>query len=98
MSRGFIAVALIILFLSCKENAEDLVHRGIVYADKGKYKEAIKIYSSVIKGNYKLQTPYYNRGICYAKVKDFPKALAGFNKVISLQKVGVVIITINPNS
>jgi tetratricopeptide (TPR) repeat protein len=86
-----------LVLVSCKETKDDMINRAVKLKKEGKCKEAIEINSKLITNNYKLQVPYYNRGLCYLEMKDYPKALADFNKIMSLQTVGNVIIIYNPD-
>ncbi len=91
----FALVAFIMLLSSCKQTNEQLIQEAIELSNKNQYQKAIKIYSTVIKNNKKLQLPYYNRGLCYRHIKDNFKAFNDFNKVLSMQTYGDFIITYN---
>jgi tetratricopeptide (TPR) repeat protein len=98
MVRIFCSFLILIFISSCNESAEQKMYRANSWQQKAKYDKAIKIYSSIIRKNSRLQAPYYNRGLCYSALKKFPYALADFNKVMSLQKVGNFILTWNADS
>src|SRR4051794_4847713 len=84
-----------LLLASCQQTNEDLLDKAFKLSKDKKYDEAIKVYGEIIKSNNKIQLAYYNRGHCYLYLKNYPKALADFNKVMSLQIVDDVIITYN---
>ena len=98
MKEVLITIIVLVFFNSCKESNEELIDRAISYKMQGKFAEAISIYTDIINKNSKLQVPYYNRGLCYVEVNDFSKALADFNKVMSLQEIGSFRFTYNEES
>ena len=59
--------------------------RGIAYADKCKFKKAIKAYNHAIKLNPTLAKAYTNRGNAYADKRKFKKAIKDYNHAIKLQ-------------
>jgi len=87
-------ILLVLLFSSCKAN-ENLLEDAYQLSKEKKYSDAIKIYDEVILDNNKIQLAYYSRGICYFNLENYSKALADFNKVMSLQTYGDAIITYN---
>lgn len=91
-------VGLAFFLFSCKESTEDLISKGVSLADKGKYKKAIKKYTTVITKNNKIQLAYYNRGLCYINTKEYLKALDDFYTLLNLKTLGSgnIIFTLNP--
>jgi tetratricopeptide (TPR) repeat protein len=91
---------LIFLLTSCKRSNEQLINEGIKLQEKEKYKEAIDMFTKALNKNSKLQLAYYKRGICYAELKDFKKALQDINILIQLKMPagGNFIIELNSNS
>ena len=85
----------LIAFASCKQSTDQLFDEAYRLTKDKQYEEAITIYNKLIQQNNKLQLAYYNRGYCYSELKKYNKALADFNKVMSLQQHGDVIITFN---
>ena len=83
---------------SCKQTNEQLLDKGYKLSKQKKYDKAIKVYTEVIKRNDKLQLAYFNRGFAYRATKQFSNALADFNKVMSLQTFGNIIMTYNQDS
>jgi tetratricopeptide (TPR) repeat protein len=87
-----------VVLAACSDFGNSPIDRAIAYHNRGKYNEAIRIYTEVIKEHSKFQLPYYNRGLCYLNLEDYRRALADFNKVMSLQTRGDFIFTENSNS
>ena len=94
----FIIITFFILLVSCKQTNEQLLDKAFELTKQNKYNKAIEVYTKVIKSNSKLQLAYYNRGISYVAIKDYPKAYADFNKVMALQTKGGFIFTYNQDS
>lgn len=86
---------LLIAFASCKQSTDQLFDDAYQLTKDKQYEQALTIYNKLIQQNNKLQLAYYNRGFCYSELKRYDKALADFNKVMSLQQHGDVIITFN---
>lgn len=84
-----------LLLTSCKETNDQLLDKGYNLNTQKQYEKAIEVFSEVIKRNKRLQLAYYNRGFAYLELKQYDKALADFNKVMSLQTKGNYIITYN---
>jgi hypothetical protein len=94
----FIFLYFAFLLVSCKQTNEQLLDKGYKLSKQKKYDKAIKIYTEVINRNDKLQLAYYNRGFAYIATKQYNNALADFNKVMSLQTFGDIIMTYNQDS
>lgn len=97
MSPKFIFAFFFFLFVfaSCRQTNEQLLDEAYRLSQQKKYNEAIKIYTEVIRRNKKLQLAYYNRGFAYTATKQYGKALADFDKIMSLQTRGNWIVTRN---
>lgn len=91
-------ITFFLLFISCKQNNEQLLHSASDLQKKQKYNEAIQTLNKVIANNSNLQSAYYNRGLVYIEMKQYSEALADFDKVITLQTHGNARITYNPNA
>ncbi len=89
---------IMLIHISCQQTKEDLMDRAYTLSKEKNYKQAIKLYTEIIQRNNKLQQPYYNRGFCYFALKDYPKALSDFNKIIDLHMMGNLVFTLNSNS
>ena len=101
MMRRSVFISLIFFFLitSCKQSNETLLNKANELDKKGKHDQAIDIYTKIIKRDTRLQLAYFNRGLTYLKTKNYDKALADFNKIMSLHpNSGGLIYTPNPNS
>ena len=66
------------------------------FADTGKDKQAIEIYTKIIKRSNRLPYAYYSRGICYMSIGEYSKALTDFNKTIDLERKDNNIVIIYP--
>ncbi|HEU4859655.1 MAG TPA: tetratricopeptide repeat protein [Chitinophagaceae bacterium] len=101
MNRRSVFISLIFFFLitSCKQSNETLLDKANELDKKGKHDKAIDIYTKIIKRNNRIQLAYFNRGLTYLKTKNYDKALADFNKIMSLHPTrrGLIFIP-NPNS
>ena len=86
------SILLLTLCKPKKETVRDLVDKGIDLINEKKFDKAIVLYSKAIKLNPKVQLAIYNRGIAYAEIKEYSKALSDFNNVIELQTTGVSFI------
>jgi tetratricopeptide (TPR) repeat protein len=96
----FILILTFALFISCKQSNEELINKGVKLHNKGKYKEAIALYTKALSKNNKLQLAYYNRGLCYIETEDYFKSLNDFNTILKLKTPGEgnFIFELNPNS
>lgn len=93
-----IQVLLLLLCISaasCRLSNDQLLEKGNRLSRKGKFEEAIKVYSSLIKRSFKLQKPYYNRGLAYTELKQYDKALQDFNTIMQRHRQGDFIINYN---
>jgi tetratricopeptide (TPR) repeat protein len=77
-------IFILFLFTSCKQTNEQLIAKGTKLYNKEKYKEAIEIYTKVLISNNRLQSAYYNRGLCFIKLENYFKALGDFDTVMIL--------------
>ena len=82
---------------SCQETTEKLINKAVALADKGKYEEAIKIYTMVIDKNDNIQLAYLNRGLCYVSLGDYHKSIVDFYQIINLKTLGTGNIVFNLN-
>lgn len=74
------------LFISaCNESISTQINKGYKLQEQGKYKEAIDVYSKVIKKNSKIQEAYYQRGYCFQQIGKFDNALWDYNTVIEMK-------------
>jgi tetratricopeptide (TPR) repeat protein len=59
-------------------------NRGLAYAGKGQYDQAIADYNVAIKANPKYETAYFNRGNAYYAKGHYDEAIADYRKTIEL--------------
>jgi tetratricopeptide (TPR) repeat protein len=59
-------------------------NRGIAYAGKGQYDQAIADYDTAIKASPKYENAYFSRGNAYYAKKQYDEAIADYNKAIEL--------------
>ncbi len=52
----------------------------------GNYERAIELYSAQIKINQEYAPIFYNRGLAYMRMENFPAAIADLNKAVQLDK------------
>src|SRR5690349_7427300 len=92
----FISIFIFLFSLcSCNEKREtvsSLIDKGVDHANENKFDEAIQYYSKAIKLNPQIQLSYYDRGIAYTAIKDYPKAFKDFNTILNLKTTNDVII------
>ena len=88
----------IIFFISCKQSNEYLLHEAGRLYEKKKYNEVIDICNDVIKEKNNLQLSYYYRGLAYAGLKQYKKAIHSLDIVMSLQERDGLIFVWNENS
>jgi tetratricopeptide (TPR) repeat protein len=97
-SSFFISLTYFFLITSCRQSNETLLNKANELDKKGEHNKAIDIYTKIIKRNNRIQLPYFNRGLTYLKTKNYDKALADFNTIMSLHPTnGGLIFTPNPN-
>jgi len=59
-------------------------NRGIAYAGKGQYDQAIDDYGAAIRATPKYEKAYFNRGNAYYAKGKYDEAVADYNKAIEL--------------
>lgn len=91
----FLCIIVALFLFACMQTNDQLINEGQRLIQQEKYEDAIAIYTRVIMRNNKLQNAYYGRGIAYASLKQYGKALWDFNKTISLQFHDGFMITYN---
>lgn len=91
--RFFLAVLLVCAFVTCagcskdEDNATtagDYYRQAYRFIDAGHPREAIDLLSLAIKKDPNYYEAYYNRGVVFYLLKDYPKALDDFSKAISI--------------
>jgi tetratricopeptide (TPR) repeat protein len=88
-------ILILLMAMSCKPPTIDEMLRSAAALNEGKhYADAINLYTQVIAKNNKIQSAYYNRGLNYIALKNYPKALNDFNEIMELQprNTGVTIV------
>jgi hypothetical protein len=97
MSSRYILIIIsqVLLFVSCKQSNEYLLHEAGRLYEKKKYEEVIEICNDVIKEKNNLQLSYWYRGLANAALKQYKKAIYNFDCVMNLQKHGDVIFVWN---
>ncbi|MDB5142393.1 MAG: hypothetical protein JWQ66_1106 [Mucilaginibacter sp.] len=60
--------------------------RGLDEAALQRYNKAIEDFSTAVKFNPQLKEAYWNRGLSYEKVKNYPAAISDYKKALSLVK------------
>ncbi len=74
------------LFISaCNESVSTQINKGYKLQEQGKYKEAIDVYSALIKKNRKIQEAYFHRGYCFQQIGKFDGALWDYNTIIAMK-------------
>ncbi|MGN6166168.1 MAG: tetratricopeptide repeat protein [Flavisolibacter sp.] len=73
------------LLFSCTQSKLHTLQKAEALAQKGKFDEAIGLCNEVLSKDSTIQLAYYYRGIYYSNKKEYSKAIADFDKVISLQ-------------
>ena len=72
------------VLISHPESLRAHFNRGVAYADKGRYAEAIADFTKAIQLNPDVPDHYKVRGDAYRKIGKFEQAIADYNKVIEL--------------
>ncbi|MCX5692556.1 MAG: tetratricopeptide repeat protein, partial [Candidatus Omnitrophica bacterium] len=67
-----------------KEITKEALDKGIEYAQKGKYDEAISEYNEAIEINPNYAEAYSNRGDAYAKQGNLSQAISDCTKAIGI--------------
>lgn len=85
-----IVLAFSIVFAQEREEylsiGQAILDRGLAYAEKGNFQEAIVEFTKAINNNPHIAELYYNRGLAYYGGSiSFISALADFNKAIELK-------------
>ena len=73
------------VFTFAQETVNDIINRGIVLHDEGKYKEAIAVYEEAIKTDNKNAKAYYEMAYSYSAFKDYPNTIKYCDKAIALK-------------
>ena len=66
------------------EEAEAYYHRGISYAEKGEYDQAIADYEATLQINPDHAIAFHNRGLAYFDKGDYDRAIADFDEALRL--------------
>lgn len=61
-----------------------IINRGLAYAEKGIWDEAISDFGEVVRLDQSSFKAYYHRGLAYAKKGDHDKAISDYTKAIGL--------------
>lgn len=89
-----------ILFMTCQENSKETilnkVNRSVDFVNIGKYSEAIKLSSEIIRQNPKVQLAYYCRGIAFLELGQYSQALRDFDSIVILQTINGGVLWKNP--
>ena len=62
----------------------EIFNKGMDYAEKGMYDEAITELTKVIQGNSRNVGAYYNRGVAYTMKGDTDRAISDYSKAIEI--------------
>jgi tetratricopeptide (TPR) repeat protein len=81
----FIFTSQLLLFVSCKQSNEYLLKKAGQLYEKKKYNEVIAICNDVIAEKNNLQLSYYYRGLAFAGLKQYKKAIHSLDIVMNLQ-------------
>jgi Tfp pilus assembly protein PilF len=66
------------LSINSSDNVEAYFTRGWIYANQGKYREAISDFDKVIAIDYTYADAYYRRGICHLEMGDTDESCRNF--------------------
>ncbi len=64
----------------------DLLIQGMEKGIKGDYQGAIALFTEVLQSDPQEVEAYYNRGIAYAKMNNYPAALEDFSTALTLNQ------------
>ena len=85
MKQLLIIFLCLLLLIRCDfSSAEDYLHLAESVAEKGNYKEAIKLADKAINKNNKLVKAYLDRSLFYSKLGNDKKSLLDLKKVITI--------------
>ncbi len=92
MKRTFLLLIVLVLLLAAgcatmqTELNDPVAHtiRGIAYAEKGQYDQAISDFNKALEINPRYATAYYNRGIAYKDKGQYDKAWEDVHKAQDL--------------
>lgn len=68
-----------------RENALQYWTEGCRQADMGRYQRALALFNAAVKHDPTFLFNYFSRGNTYLRIKDFKKALADMDRLVSLQ-------------
>ena len=79
-------IILIPLLFSCAttKDAKFYSNRGVAYAAKSQYDQAISDYTKALEINPRFAWAYYNRGNAYMRKDQYDQAISDFNKVLEI--------------
>jgi tetratricopeptide (TPR) repeat protein len=80
-------IILTVILASCEQSTLQQVENAEALREEGKTIKAIERTTEIIKEHNDIQRAYYYRGLCYMDIKQYPKAIADFDKIISLKPV-----------
>ncbi len=92
MKRTFLLLIVLLLLLAagCATMQTDLNDagaynkRGVAYARKGQYDQAISDFNKALEINPRYATAYYNRGVAYARKGQYDQAISDFTKALEI--------------
>jgi len=87
--QTFLIISISLLAISaCKQSKLQTLDRADLLAGKGKYLDAINLCNKILSEDSTVQLAYYQRGIYYTNTKEYSKAIADFDKIISSKTNG----------
>lgn len=84
MKKLIISLLLISVTVYCEETAEDYFNRGLDFANKGKYDEAIANLKKALELSPKYAELHFNLGIVYANKKEYDNAIKELEDAINI--------------
>lgn len=88
LTRSFrIHSLLLLLVCGCTASSDSpdvTLEKANILADRGKYEEAIPVYTKAIESFQDRPDVYYKRGVCYENLQIFDKALSNYTKCLEL--------------